>query len=77
MTSLATIFGLLPTALGLDAAAASNRPLARAVVGGRLSSTILSLFLVPTMFTLLARREEADEEEAILDAAPEPASPLS
>jgi hypothetical protein len=29
------------------------------------------------MFTLLARREEADEEEAILDAAPEPASPLS
>ena len=73
MTSLATIFGLLPTALGLDEASASNRPLALAVVGGLLSSTILSLFLVPTMFTFLARPATADEEEAMLDAAPEPA----
>ena len=56
MTSLATVIGLVPTALGLDAASASNRPLALAVVGGLLSSTVLSLFLVPTMFTLLARR---------------------
>jgi len=69
MTSLATVFGLLPTALGLDEASASNRPLALAVVGGLLSSTALSLFLVPTMFTLLARREEADPEEAVLDGS--------
>jgi multidrug efflux pump subunit AcrB len=68
MTSLATIFGLLPTALGLDEASASNRPLALAVVGGLLSSTALSLFLVPTMFTLLARRPVLDLEEAGLDA---------
>ena len=56
MTSLATITGLLPTALGLEKAAASNRPLALAVVGGLTSSTLLSLFLVPALFTLLARR---------------------
>lgn len=67
MTSLATIFGLLPTAIGLDEASASNRPLALAVVGGLLSSTILSLFLVPTMFTLLAKVKQVDEEEAILE----------
>jgi multidrug efflux pump subunit AcrB len=56
MTSLATIIGLLPTALGLDKAAAANQPLALAVVGGLTSSTVLSLFLVPVMFTILARR---------------------
>lgn len=67
MTSLATIFGLLPTALGLDEASASNRPLALAVVGGLFSSTCLSLFLVPTMFTLLARKKTIDlEEEGVL-----------
>lgn len=57
MTSLATIVGLLPTALGLEPAAASNRPLALAVVGGLSSSTLLSLFVVPLMFSVLARRE--------------------
>jgi multidrug efflux pump subunit AcrB len=57
MTSLATILGLLPTALGLEAGTESNRPLALAVVGGLASSTALSLFLVPVMFTLLAQRE--------------------
>ena len=67
MTSLATIFGLLPTALGLDEASASNRPLALAVVGGLASSTLLSLFLVPTMFTLLAKPSVRDPEDAILD----------
>lgn len=55
MTSLATIIGLLPTALGLEKAAESNRPLALAVVGGLASSTLLSLFLVPSLFTLIAK----------------------
>jgi multidrug efflux pump subunit AcrB len=56
MTSLATVIGLLPTAFGLEAGTESNRPLALAVVGGLTSSTLLSLFLVPVMFVLLARR---------------------
>jgi multidrug efflux pump subunit AcrB len=58
MTSLATIIGLLPTALGLEAGTESNQPLALAVVGGLTSSTVLSLFLVPVMFILVARRQE-------------------
>jgi multidrug efflux pump subunit AcrB len=70
MTSLATIFGLLPTALGLDEASASNRPLALAVVGGLASSTALSLFLVPTMFTYLAPKAKKNEEDAVLEDAP-------
>lgn len=60
MTSLATIVGLLPTALGLSRAAAANRPLALTVVGGLASSTLLSLFLIPVLYTLIARAPGPD-----------------
>jgi multidrug efflux pump subunit AcrB len=62
MTSLATVIGLIPTALGLEAGTESNQPLALAVVGGLTSSTILSLFLVPSMFLLIAKRDPQSEE---------------
>ena len=62
MTSLATVIGLIPTALGLEAGTESNQPLALAVVGGLTSSTILSLFLVPVMFVLIAKRTPQTEE---------------
>ena len=64
MTSLATIIGLIPTALGLEHGSEANQPLALAVVGGLTSSTILSLFLVPVMFLLFAKRAVVDDEEA-------------
>jgi multidrug efflux pump subunit AcrB len=57
MTSLATIIGLLPTALALEKGTEANQPLALAVVGGLTSSTILSLFVVPVMFVFLAGRK--------------------
>jgi multidrug efflux pump subunit AcrB len=65
MTSLATVIGLLPTALALEHGSEANQPLALSVVGGLSSSTILSLFLVPIMFLMFARRPtpgEAPEE---------------
>jgi multidrug efflux pump subunit AcrB len=64
MTSLATIIGLIPTALALEKGTESNQPLALAVCGGLTSSTILSLFLVPVMFMIFARKEVAAEDEA-------------
>ncbi len=64
MTSLATIIGLIPTALGLEAGTESNRPLALVVVGGLTSSTILSLFLVPVMFLLVAKKGPRADESA-------------
>src|ERR1700730_7069542 len=57
MTSLATVVGLIPTAMGLERGSEANQPLALAVVGGLTSSTLLSLFLVPVMFLLLARHD--------------------
>jgi len=65
MTSLATIIGLVPTALALEHGTEANQPLALAVVGGLTSSTILSLFLVPVMFLIFAKEEtEAEGNEA-------------
>jgi len=55
MTSLATVIGLVPTALALERGSEANQPLALVVVGGLTSSTLLSLFLVPVMFLLLAK----------------------
>jgi multidrug efflux pump subunit AcrB len=61
MTSLATIIGLIPTAMALEAGSEANQPLALAVVGGLTSSTFLSLFLVPVMFLLFAKQPAAPE----------------
>ncbi len=55
MTSIATIVGLAPMALGLGEGSESNLPLARAVIGGLTVSTFFTLFLVPVLYTLLAR----------------------
>jgi multidrug efflux pump subunit AcrB len=74
MTSLATVIGLVPVATGLEKGTEANQPLALAVVGGLSSSLALSLFLVPVMFLLLAKRpvkESADEtEHAPLEEVP-------
>jgi multidrug efflux pump subunit AcrB len=56
MTSLATVFGLLPMAIGFGTGGETNAPLARAVVGGLSVSTLLTLFLVPTMYMMLEER---------------------
>jgi multidrug efflux pump len=55
MTSFATIFGVLPIAIGLGAGAESRRPLGIAVVGGMIFSTFLTLVLVPVVYTLLSK----------------------
>jgi multidrug efflux pump subunit AcrB len=63
MTSLATVIGLIPTALDLERGSESNQPLALSVVGGLTSSTFLSLFLVPVMFMMFAKPRGDDLEE--------------
>jgi multidrug efflux pump len=66
MTSFATIFGTLPIALGIGAGAESRKPLGVAVVGGLFFSTLLTLVVVPVVYSYLSGRREAEiEEEAI------------
>jgi multidrug efflux pump subunit AcrB len=71
MTSLATVIGLIPTAMGLERGSEANQPLALAVVGGLTSSTLLSLFLVPVMFLFFAKRTVVEDQEH------EPQGPLA
>jgi multidrug efflux pump len=71
MTSVATIMGALPIALGLGAGATSRRPLGYAIVGGVLVSTVLTLFLVPVVYTLFDRaRERVRARRVVLGTTP-------
>ncbi len=51
MTALSTIAGIIPIALGFGAGAESRRPMGVCVIGGMLSSTFLTLFIVPMVYT--------------------------
>lgn len=53
MTTVAMIFGMLPLALAVGQGAEQRAPMARAVIGGLITSTLLTLFVVPVMSTLV------------------------
>jgi HAE1 family hydrophobic/amphiphilic exporter-1 len=53
MTTAAMVFGMMPLALALGAGAEQRAPMARAVIGGLITSTLLTLVVVPVMYTLL------------------------
>ena len=53
MTTLAMIFGMIPLAIALGAGAEMRAPMARAVIGGLITSTFLTLLIVPVMYSLL------------------------
>jgi multidrug efflux pump subunit AcrB len=58
MTSGATIVGLLPMAFKLEAGSEAYAPLARAIIGGLVSSVILTIFVVPAAYLLIYKRRE-------------------
>jgi CzcA family heavy metal efflux pump len=65
MTTLCTLFGLLPLALGLGSGAELQKPLAIAVIGGLSVSTVITLLFVPTILsTVRARRPTASGSDA-------------
>lgn len=57
MTTLCTLFGLLPLALGLGAGSEMQKPLALAVIGGLALSTPITLFIVPTLLVAIRGRD--------------------
>ena len=56
MTSLATVFGLIPMALKFGTGAEAYAPLAQAIIGGLSMSVVLTVFLVPAAFLIVYRR---------------------
>jgi multidrug efflux pump subunit AcrB len=56
LSSLATVFGLIPMALKLGTGSEAYAPLARAIIGGLTVSVVLTVFLVPAAYLLVHRR---------------------
>jgi HAE1 family hydrophobic/amphiphilic exporter-1 len=65
MTSLATILGLIPMALALEAGSEQYAPLARAIIGGLLVSVIVTVFLVPAAYLVIHRKEEQQPRQEV------------
>ncbi len=59
MTTLTTVLALLPLAFGIGEGADAQAPLARAVVGGLVGSTLITLLLIPAVFVVLGKRRAA------------------
>src|ERR1019366_790626 len=55
MTAIAMILGMLPAALALGEGGEQNAPLGRAVIGGLLVATVVTLFIVPVVYSLLRK----------------------
>ena len=69
MTALAMILGMIPMALGTGAGGEQNAPLGRAVMGGLIVATFVTLFVVPVIYSLLRKnapaRNKLDEQFAL------------
>jgi multidrug efflux pump subunit AcrB len=64
MTSLATLLGMIPMALGLEAGSEQYAPLARAIIGGLAVSVVVTMFLVPAVYLIIHGRRERHEAAA-------------
>jgi multidrug efflux pump subunit AcrB len=71
MTSLATLLGMIPLALGLEAGSEQYAPLARAIIGGLSVSVVVTVFLVPAVYILVYGRGNDDTERANQHLTPE------
>jgi multidrug efflux pump subunit AcrB len=67
MTALAMIIGMLPMALSLGEGGEQNAPIGRAVIGGLLFATVGTLFIVPVMYSLMAKQAPVNWEKRLED----------
>ena len=76
MTTLALVVGMLPVALGRGEGADFRAPLGRAVIGGTITSTLLTLLVIPTVYEILieTRGKAGALVRKLFGTAPKPAS---
>jgi multidrug efflux pump subunit AcrB len=71
MTSIATIMAAVPAAVGIGSGAETRAPMARAIIGGILVSTLVTLILVPVFYVLMERLRSASKQMLVMgDGAP-------
>jgi multidrug efflux pump subunit AcrB len=71
MTSLATLLGMIPLALGLEAGSEQYAPLARAIIGGLSVSVVVTVFLVPAVYMLVYGRRDDPSQPLRQEQSPE------
>jgi HAE1 family hydrophobic/amphiphilic exporter-1 len=79
MTTLTTVLGLVPMALGFGEGAEIQAPMARVVIGGLVTSTLITLLFIPTIYTMIEERglrEEADVRGPRRGVAPDSLEPI-
>jgi multidrug efflux pump subunit AcrB len=64
MTTLATTLGALPIAMAIGSAGKSRIPLGIVIVGGLLFALVLTLFVVPALYTFISRKNRKSDEAA-------------
>jgi HAE1 family hydrophobic/amphiphilic exporter-1 len=69
MTTITTVLGLAPMALGIGEGGELQAPLARTVIGGLTTATLITLVVIPVAYTLLEERAERRRSRAGLDEA--------
>lgn len=72
MTALVASLGFVPMAFNVGAGSEVQRPLATVVIGGIISSTILTLLILPALYALVHRREEEADTEVRVDESTSP-----
>ncbi|NBC18110.1 MAG: MMPL family transporter, partial [Bacteroidetes bacterium] len=70
MTTISTVLGILPIALALGAGAESRMPMGIAVIGGLLVGTLLTLFVIPAMYSYLARPDVPEVKQQVIEDEP-------
>ncbi|MCC5863695.1 MAG: efflux RND transporter permease subunit [Wenzhouxiangella sp.] len=75
MTTLTTTLGLLPLAVGMGEGAEMRAPMAITVIGGLLLATLLTLVVIPVVYSLLDRRQTTADKTVSARSLPEPAGP--
>ena len=67
MTASTTIFGLLPTAMAFTNGSESNVPLAMAVIGGTFTATLLTLYIIPILYSFIAKNTILPDKDEDLE----------
>ena len=70
MTTITTVLGLTPMALGIGEGGELQSPMARVVIGGLLSSTLITLVLIPTIYLALENRFGKDYSQPLTELGP-------
>ena len=71
MTSFTTVLGMLPLAIGTGAGSETWQPMGIAVIGGLTFSTVLTLFIVPVLYSIMVNRAQRKEREKLARLATE------